>query len=152
MRLSNKTLKVVINPFSAPLNPDGRACALVPTDPNDPSGAKFVGARLVPGEVTKRPGNIFGDGAKPRVAFDLSAKSFADTPYYREKLKSGELFAQDGAIDRLVGAASVALSEAGFSVEQVEKVWRDQGLGSIVDVFAPQNVTAGDAPAEETVS
>lgn len=152
MRLSKQVLKVVINPFSAPLAPDGRACALVPTDPDEPSGARFVGARLVPGEVTRRPGSVFGDGAKPRVAFDLSAKSFADTPYYREKLKSGEVFEADGALDRLVGSARTALTEAEITIDQVEKVWRDQGLGPIVDVLAPQNVTAGNAPAEETVS
>jgi hypothetical protein len=158
MRLSKNTLRLVVNPFCAPLDAEGRACALVPTDPSEPSGAKFVGARLVidaKADVVKRPGNVFGDRVKPRVEYDLRAKDYPDTSYYREKLKSGEVFAAEGAIDKLA-AAAIGIFESGVDPRNVCPAWEKQGLKSIVERLSPpeaptQNSTAGDAPAEETV-
>ena len=153
MKLSNKTLAVVVNPFAAALDSAGRACALVQCDPTSPSAARYIGARLSMGPVVQRPGNPFGAKAKQIVAYSLRPVNVADTPYYRAKLASGELFEAEGALPLIVDAARVAMNGAPEAVRALSlAAWDAQGLGAIADALGYERPKDKDTAPSEGVS
>lgn len=149
MLLSNTPLRVIANPFAAPLAADGRACALVQTDPEHPSAEQYVGAQVAVGVKRARRGNPYGDKAFARVAkYDLEPRPLDDTPYHRAKIRSGEVFAADDSTARRCGVSAAALSAAALSAVtaaaakaaaalpdvDVTKAWQEQGLGAFVEI------------------
>ena len=136
MKLSDNPIRLVPNPFAAPLNAQGRAVALVEIDPEHPHGARYIGAKTT---ITKaaRKGDVFGDKTKVQVVYDLTPRGYADTAYHRAKLKSGEVFAEDGAFAKLVAAAHAALAVFVGDRTKALAAWRDQGLAAIADMVDP---------------
>jgi len=136
MKLSDNPIRLVPNPFAAPLNAQGRAVALVEIDPEHPHGARYIGAKTT---ITKaaRKGDVFGDKTKVQVVYDLTPRGYADTAYHRAKLKSGEVFAEDGAFAKLGAAAHAALAVFVGDRTKALAAWRDQGLAAIADMVDP---------------
>ena len=92
MRLSQNTLLIVANPFAAPLSAEGRCTALCPADPAE-GGGRYVGARTVAVE-RKQPAGMrspFGPRDKVSVVYDLRPIQVADTSYYRNAIKAGDV-------------------------------------------------------------
>ena len=92
MRLSDKTLLIVANPFAAPLSAEGRATALCPADPAE-GGGRYVGTRTT-ATVRKQPRGMrspFGTRDKVMVYYDLRPIQVADTSYYRNAVKAGDV-------------------------------------------------------------
>jgi len=136
MKLSDNPIRLVPNPFAAPLNAQGRAVALVEIDPEHPHGARYIGAKTTVTKVVRK-GDIFGDKAKVQVVYDLTPRGYADTAYHRAKLKSGEVFAEDGAVAKLGAAAHAALAVFVGDRTKALAAWRDQGLAAIADMVDP---------------
>ncbi len=141
MRLSDQSLRVVPNPFAAPLDSKGRACALVPVDPNE-GGSGYVGARSTAKEVERSPRQArrfkspFGKRDKVSVAYDMRPRNVPDTGYYRAKIASGELLEVNQGTDlRLAQAAKTALDGFPGDRSAALKAMREQGLGCEVDVI-----------------
>ena len=100
MRLSDKTLLIVANPFAAPLSAEGRATALCPADPAE-GGGRYVGASTR-ATVRKQPPGMrspFGTRDKVSVVYALAPVRAADTSHHRGLLKSGDALPADGAAD-----------------------------------------------------
>ena len=74
----------------------------------------------------------------------------ADTPYYRAKLASGELFEAEGALHLVVDAARVALNGASEDVRRLSlAAWDAQGLGVVADALGYERPKdKNDAPSE----
>lgn len=135
MKLSNRLLCVVVNPFAAPLDPMGRATALVARDPEHPSGARYIGARTSAARV-ERPGNLLGDKAKVTVLYDLTPVKVEDTAVHRAQIASGEVFDAEKAQESLCGAGAAALAESALPASIVFAAWEKQGLGSVAKMLA----------------
>jgi hypothetical protein len=138
MLLSTTPLRVIPNPFAASLAADGRACALVRTDPEHPNAIEYIGAQLEFGTKPRR-GNPYGDKVVVRVKrYDLESVELEDTEYHRAKLRSAELIAAEPATAARCGIKFQApverLSRAACEVAaatpdvDVEKAWAAQGL------------------------
>ncbi len=146
MRLSTNTLLIVANPFAAPLSAEGRATALCPADPAE-GGGRYVGARTT-ATVRKQPRGMrspFGTRDKVMVYYDLRPIQVADTSYYRNAVKAGDVLvhANDNynraaaiisdpkVIATLRGLANTRLAEfvsGGGDRTQALAEWRKQGL------------------------
>ena len=155
MRLSDKTLLIVANPFAAPLSAEGRATALCPADPAE-GGGRYVGASTR-ATVRKQPRGMrspFGTRDKVMVYYDLRPIQVADTSYYRNAVKAGDVLvhANDNynraaaiisdpkVIATLRGLANTRLAEfvsGGGDRTQALAEWRKQGLASIADAIDP---------------
>lgn len=144
MKLSENILSIVVNPFSAPLDSKGRACALVACDPESPSAMPYIGAKTRAIKVA-RPGNPMGDGAKVEVEYTGRVAKVADTDYYRRKLASGEVVREADA-GKLVGEAQRAFRESGLSIDVVRAAWGAQGLGVFADALVVKGAKAADPP------
>ena len=136
MKLSDTPLRLVPNPFCAPLTAQGRAVALVEIDPEHPHGARHIGAKTTVTKVVRK-GDVFGDKAKVQVVYDLTPRAYTDTAYHRAKLLSGEVFAEDGAFTKLVAAAHAALAIFVGDRTKALAAWREQGLTAIADMVDP---------------
>lgn len=161
MLLSSTPLRVIINPFSAPLSADGSACALVRTDIEHPNAIEYIGATLEVGKKA-RPKHPYGDKAVVRVRkYDLEPVDLDDTAYHRSKVKSGEAFASDDSTAArcgqkartpeelraaLVGAACKAA--AALPDVDIEPPWTAQGLGDFVPAAKKAQEKARAARAE----
>ena len=146
MRLSTNTLLIVCNPFAAPLSAEGRCTALCPADPAE-GGARYVGATTKARTVAQPKGmrSPFGTRDKVMVYYDLRPIQVADTSYYRNAIKSGDVLVH--AADNYNRAAAIitdpkviatlrgfaASRLAAFEAEggdpaQARAEWRKQGL------------------------
>ena len=138
MKLSDTPLRLVPNPFAAPLHAQGRAVALVEVDPEQSPGARYIGAKAKIAGVVARKGNPFGDKAKIEVTYDLAPRSYTDTGYHRAKIASGEVFEANATLDaKLVAAGRKALNDFPGDRDKALTAWRKQGLSSIADEINP---------------
>ena len=138
MKLSDTPLRLVPNPFAAPLNAKGRAVALVEIDPEQSPTARYIGAKTKIAGVVARKGNPFGDKAKVEVTYDLAPRSYTDTGYHRAKVASHEVFEANAALDaKLVSAARKALNAFPGERSTALAAWRKQGLASVADAINP---------------
>lgn len=180
MRLSSKQLLLVVNPFAAPLGADGCAMALCPADPAEPSGSPYVGARTIAASLKRskaeeaRMRSPFGPRDKVSAMYDLKPRAFADTSYYRAKVKSGEVFligepgavSVTGAISEVLAAlrSAARLQLAAFVSTGGDRAkalasWRAQGLAKIADMIEqrtssklpPGSDELREAPARPTL-
>jgi hypothetical protein len=116
MLLSQKRLKVVLNPFAVPLDHKGRPCAHMLYDPSHSAGqAVYVSAKLHRVVLEKRqfaykPGDkqvISGGGQQDRVdlffEYDLEPIEIEDTRYHRKSIVDGVLVPADEATAKRVG-------------------------------------------------
>ena len=144
MRLSKNQLSIVVNPFAAPLSAEGRCMALCAADPAE-GGARYIGARTVAKSDPARRSMLAVGGKtlgrdKVSVSYSLAPVTVADTSYYRNALRAGDVFIAEGAAARLQGAAcaSLAAFEAdGGDRAQALASWRAQGLAAIADAIDP---------------
>lgn len=159
MRLSKNQLSIVVNPFAAPLSVEGRCMALCAADPAE-GGARYVGARTVAKPDPARRSMLAVGGKtlgrdKVSVSYSLAPVTVADTSYYRNAIKAGDVFTADGAAARLHAAAraSLAIFEAdGGDRAQALASWRAQGLASVADAIDPPNPDAAAKPTTETLA
>ncbi len=146
MRLSQNTLLIVANPFAAPLSAEGRCTALCPADPAE-GGGRYVGTRTT-ATVRKQPRGMrspFGTRDKVMVYYDLRPIQVADTSYYRNAIKAGDVLVH--ANDNYNRAAAIitdpkvistlrdlatsrlaAFEAEGGDIEKARAEWRKQGL------------------------
>ena len=165
MRLSDKTLLIVANPFAAPLSAEGRCTALCPADPAE-GGGRYVGASTRATVRKQAPGlrSPFGTRDKVSVMYALAPVKVADTSYYRAALKSGDVISVAevsvmpmgrskvevkaegiaGAAQRMAAALGeaacaslAAFVDSGGDRAQALAEWRKQGLASIADAIDP---------------
>ena len=104
--ISDRILRVVANPFCAPLDQKGRPCGFAQDDPEHYKGMpRYVGAKLVRTLVAKRP--AWG-GQQSRfdtaVEYDLRPKDLLDTHYHRGLIRRGALIAADADTAKWVRA------------------------------------------------
>ena len=149
MKLSDNPIRLVPNPFAAPLNAQGRAVTLVEIDPEHPHGARYIGAKTTVTKVARK-GDVFGDKAKVQVVYDLTPRAYTDTAYHRAKLLSGEVFAEDGAFTKLVAAAHAALAVFVGDRTKALAAWREQGLTAIANMVDPPIPDKPATPAVES--
>lgn len=149
MKLSENILSIVVNPFAAPLDSKGRACALVECDPESPSAMRYIGAKTKATKVP-RPGNPMGDGAKVEVEYTGRAVKVADTDYYRRKLVSGEVVHQADA-GKLAGEAQRVFNASGLSVDVVRAAWKAQGLATFADALVVKGAPIVSEPTADTL-
>ncbi|MEJ7728214.1 MAG: hypothetical protein WKG00_03280 [Polyangiaceae bacterium] len=139
--LSKKPLKVVANPFAAPLDRHGRPAAAVQYDPEHigPGQVIYIGAARTQELIRARPeigatwkptGN---QGAKydVRFMFDLEPLEVVDSQYHRDRILGGELLAADPATAKRVGLKafeepSVLLEEAKTAAVEAWKAQHDE--------------------------
>jgi hypothetical protein len=96
MLVSKKFLRVVPNPFAAPLDHEGRPCGAVQYDPEHSRFVRYIGATRADEVLEKRPANdLRGHRVDVRWVFDLAPVDIEDTNYHRGMIASGELFAAD---------------------------------------------------------
>lgn len=97
-------LRVVANPFAAPLDHLGRPCAAVRYDPTRSPHVAYIGAQRVAAVAEKRPA---GGARSDRVAvtwlFDVAPVSIEDTAYHRERIAAGELLPADAETAKRLG-------------------------------------------------
>lgn len=163
MRLSGNTLLIVANPFAAPLSAEGRCTALCPADPAE-GGGRYVGARTVAVERKQSAGmrSPFGPRDKVSVVYSLDLVKVADTSYYRNAIKSGDvidvadwLLGTVGFPKSLVTLHSLARTRlAAFVADGGDKAqalaeWRKQGLATVADAIDPPTP---DKPVSEPAS
>jgi hypothetical protein len=112
MRVSQKILQVVINPFAVPLNHKGQPVTVVQYDPEESGGAtRFIGTIFQHTTLTKRTSVMVGkqrvQAQQDRIAatpiYDLSPQRIVDTTHHRQCLRDGSLLPADAATARLVG-------------------------------------------------
>lgn len=161
MRLSKNQLSIVVNPFAAPLSAEGRCMALCAADPAE-GGARYIGARTVAKPDPSRRSMLAVGGKtlgrdKVSVSYDLRPVTVADTSYYRNAIKAGDLLehANDNynraaaiitdpkVIVMLRDLARARLAEfeaAGGDPAQARAEWRAQGLASVADAIDPPTV------------
>lgn len=97
-------LRVVANPFAAPLDDRGRPCAAVRYDPTRSPHISYIGAQRVAQVVEKRPaGGARSDRVLVTWLFDVAPVSIEDTQYHRERIAAGELFPADGETAKRLG-------------------------------------------------
>lgn len=163
MLLSQKRLRVVINPFAVPLDHKGRPCAHVLYDPAHTNGqAVYIGSRLNRNVVEKRsfqyaPGQkqiVAGGGQQDRVdmtlEYDLAPVEIEDTRYHRKAIGDGVLIPADEKTAKVLGARFVEPKDLiASSMEKRVAEWREQ-TGDDPDrnawkINAPGAPKAGDA-------
>lgn len=93
MRLSQKKLVIVANPFAAPLSAEGACMALAAADPAE-GGARYIGARTTAKPDLERRSLLSLNGKalgrdKVSVVYDLRPVTVADTSYHRNLIKAG---------------------------------------------------------------
>lgn len=147
MRLSQKKLVIVANPFAAPLSAEGACMALAAADPAE-GGARYIGARTTAKPDPERRSLLAANGKalgrdKVSVVYDLRPVSVADTSYHRNLIKAGDVLVSP-AEEKLLAAARASL--AAFELDggdraQALAAWRRQGLSSIADILDPPAVT-----------
>ncbi len=109
--LKPRTLNVVANPWMH-IDSQGRPAGACPMD-LPPGVQGFVGAS-VSREHTKilRKGSHYQDHVQDTVwEFDLSPQVVPDTPYYRGRLRTGEILPADEKAARAAGHASFTKPE-----------------------------------------
>ena len=178
MRLSKNQLSIVVNPFAAPLSEKGACMALCAADPAE-GGARYIGARTVAKSDPSRRSMLAVGGKtlgrdKVSVTYDLRPVTVADTSYYRNAIKAGDLLCLGGsaplgdarvtnvgpeshrlALAALHGAAraSLAAFEAdGGDRAQALASWRAQGLAAVADAIDPPQPDAAAKPTTETLA
>lgn len=150
MRLSQKKLVIVANPFAAPLSAEGACMALAAADPAE-GGARYIGARTTAKPDLERRSLLSLNGKalgrdKVSVVYDLRPVTVADTSYHRNLIKAGDVLVSP-AEKKLLAAARASL--AAFAADGGDRAlalaaWRRQGLSSIADVLDPPAVTPPD--------
>lgn len=126
-------LRVVANPFAAPLDHLGRPCAAVRYDPTKSPHVSYIGAQRVAKVVEKRPaGGARSDREAVTWLFDVAPVSIEDTAYHRERIAAGELLPADAETAKRCGAKVFADPNERLKVacaeRLVEWVKLDQGL------------------------
>jgi len=128
-----RTLRVVPNPYCA-LDGEGRPAGLVPKEREMVHRFANVHAGYVGGRWEldpEVPPTDYGRGdprypSRPVVArFDSGEVSLADTIYYRDRIRCGELIAADAETARTVGVPLVPVDEALVIARQTAALqWR----------------------------
>ena len=159
MRLSKNQLSIVVNPFAAPLSVEGRCMALCAADPAE-GGARYIGARTSAKSDPSRRSMLAMGGKtlgrdKVSVIYDLRPVTVADTSYYRNAIKAGDLLVADGVAARLHAAARTSL--ATFEADGGDRAaafasWRAQGLAAVADAIDPPQPDAAAKPTTETLA
>lgn len=102
---SDPVLRVIANPFCAPLDHKGMPCGLLQFDPVHAKGLpRYVGARIDRELLAKRP--AFGPQKslyRTTVKYDLTPQQIVDTAYHRDAVRMGQLFAADADTARRAG-------------------------------------------------
>lgn len=101
MLLSKRFLRVMPNPFAAPLDHEGRPCAAVQYDPQHSHFVRHIGAQRVETITEKRKGRP--DKIVVTWTFDVSPVDIEDTQFHRDRIASGELLAADAETSKRVG-------------------------------------------------
>lgn len=122
--LSRATLWVVVNPFAAPLDEQGRPCTIVQFDPDHtPAGTvRRIGCSLdrkpLADHRPRRPGSHASPAQYPRfdtsVVYDLAAKPVPHSVYHVALLKSGDLVPANETTAKICGMKFV---DPGVQVE-----------------------------------
>ena len=115
--MPKKTLNVYADPYGA-LDHEGRPAHACPTDPTHTPGARrWVGAGL--SAETKLVDKLYDDVAKAVAgglhehpqdtvfAFETEPVTLPSTPYYRERIRHGELIPADEKTAREAGATAL---------------------------------------------
>jgi hypothetical protein len=170
MRVSQKLLLVVINPFAVPLNHKGQPVTVVQYDPEESGGAtRFIGTTFQHETLKKRPSVMVGkqrvQAQQDRIAatpiYDLSPQKIVDTTHHRQSLRDGSLLPADAATARLVGipfeAPEIAMARSRDEriaewVAQHEEppaidAWEKQGIPQAKTKAQPQKTARKEGEA-----
>ncbi|MGN6103713.1 MAG: hypothetical protein ACTHU0_01285 [Kofleriaceae bacterium] len=98
-------LRVVPNPFAAPLDQHGRPCGFVRHDPDHPAAQEYIGARMVREVIGNRrpPNHPQATRLDSRLHYDLTPRPIVDTSYHRKRVRDGDLLPADDATARRCG-------------------------------------------------
>jgi hypothetical protein len=109
MILSRKHLRVVPNPFAAPLDHDGRPCAVVQYDPEHAARYTLIGVERRERVLEKRaPGSAQQTRVDVTWAYSLEPVTIEDTGYHRALILEGSLLAADEGTAKRAGLKMLA--------------------------------------------
>lgn len=148
--LSSATLRVIINPFAAPLDENGRPCAIVNYDPEHtgkPGSVRRIGCTIERKlddvrERGKWKGQKPGTSApaqykrfNTKVLYDLSPQPIVDSLYHRKLVQDGALLAADDPTAKLCDVEARAPGE-GLAASAAERLqdWIYDRDGAVPDV------------------
>jgi len=135
MLVSKKFLRVVPNPFAAPLDHNGHPCGAVQYDPEHSPFVRYIGATRDDKVTEKRQANdIRGHRVEVRWVFDLSPVDIEDTNYHRGMIATGELLAVEESTAKRGGLKVLAPYADALRVAR----------SKVIDAWAKEH--DGDAP------
>lgn len=108
MLVSRKHLTVVVNPFAAPLDHEGRPCTIAQYDPEHAARYTLIGCERRERIIEKRKGDRRGDRTDVTWAYDLTPANIEDTNYHRGLIRDGVLLAVDESTAKRAGFKALA--------------------------------------------